>query len=241
MSDLSLHPDGGAGGLHRGDAIGHVAGAPTLPQQIANRIRRDILTGDLAPGAQIKERDNAAEMGVSRTPMREAIRILAQEGLVILRPARSPIVAAPTLKEVLDDIAVMRVLEMLACELALQNATADEVAQVMALHEKMVEISDTADPVDFFDIDMAFHRAIVAASHNPSLIESHDGYLAKLWRSRFLSARQRSNRERVLDQHGNIARGLAQRDRELMLTDAADHLQRLGEHITRYFEEDGAV
>lgn len=217
------------------------AGHPTLPQQIADRIRRDILTGDLAPGAQIKERDNATEMGVSRTPMREAIRILAQEGLVILRPARSPIVAAPTLREVLDDIAVMRVLEMLACDLALKNATEAEAAHVMALHERMVDVSETADPVDFFDIDMAFHRAIVAASHNPSLIETHGGYLAKLWRSRFLSARQRSNRERVLNQHGNIARGLARRDREMMLTDAADHLERLGEHITQFFETDGMV
>ncbi|MEQ9673915.1 MAG: winged helix-turn-helix domain-containing protein, partial [Roseovarius indicus] len=64
-----------------------------LAEQIANQLRRDILRGKLAPGASIKERDNAAEMGVSRTPMREAIRILAQDGLVILRPARSPIVA----------------------------------------------------------------------------------------------------------------------------------------------------
>jgi DNA-binding GntR family transcriptional regulator len=210
----------------------------TLPQQIATRLRRDILTGDLAPGAQIKERDNAMEMGVSRTPMREAIRILAQEGLVVLRPARSPIVAAPTLKEVQDDIAVLEVLEMLACELALQNATASEIAQVMALHDEMVAVSEAADPVDFFDIDMAFHRAIVAASHNPSLIESHGGYLARLWRSRFLSARQRSNRERVLDQHGQIARGLAQRDRGMMLPVAADHLARLAEHVTKYFEDD---
>lgn len=214
---------------------------PTLPQQIANRIRREILTGDLAPGAQIKERDNAAEMGVSRTPMREAIRILAQEGLVTLRPARSPIVAAPTLKEVQDDIAVLRVLELLACELALKNATEAETAQVMALHERMVEISESADPVDFFDIDMAFHRAIVAASHNPSLIETHESYLARLWRSRFLSARQRSNRERVLDQHGNIARGLALRDRTMMLRDAVDHLERLGDHITQYFEHDATA
>ena len=211
---------------------------PTLPQQIANRIRREILTGDLAPGAQIKERDNAAEMGVSRTPMREAIRILAQEGLVTLRPARSPIVAAPTLKEVQDDIAVLRVLEMLACEMALTNATEEEAAHVMALHETMEQISATADPVDFFDIDMAFHRAIVAASHNPSLIETHGSYLARLWRSRFLSARLASNRVRVLGQHGNIARGLLLRDRELMLHDAADHLERLGDHITQYFEHD---
>ena len=64
----------------------------TLPEQIAQSLRRDILRGRLSPGDSIKERDNAAERGVSRTPRREAIRILAQEGLVILRPSRSPIV-----------------------------------------------------------------------------------------------------------------------------------------------------
>ena len=63
----------------------------SLPDQIADELRRDILRGRLVPGDAIKERDNATEMGVSRTPLREAVRILAKEGLVDLRPARSPI------------------------------------------------------------------------------------------------------------------------------------------------------
>ncbi|SIS82357.1 GntR family transcriptional regulator [Phaeovulum vinaykumarii] len=208
----------------------------TLPQQIADRLRRAILTGALPPGASIKERDQAAEMGVSRTPMREAIRILAQEGLVTLRPARSPLVAHPSLKEVTDDLAVLRVLEMLACERALETATPEQVAQVTGLHERMVEISDTADPLDFFETDMAFHRAIVSAADNPALAETHSAYLARLWRSRFLSARMRSDRARVLRQHGDIARGLATRNRDLMLGEAAHHLERLEDNIRHFFE-----
>ena len=61
-----------------------------LATEIAARLRRDILRGELLPGAKVKERDNAEGLGVSRTPMREAIRILATEGLIVLAPSRSP-------------------------------------------------------------------------------------------------------------------------------------------------------
>ncbi|MDZ4134172.1 MAG: GntR family transcriptional regulator, partial [Paracoccaceae bacterium] len=82
----------------------------SLAEQIASSLRRDILLGKLAPGALIKERDSSADRGVSRTPLREAIRILASEGLVVLRPSRSPVVANPSLKEIIDDLVVMNTL-----------------------------------------------------------------------------------------------------------------------------------
>ena len=101
----------------------------SLPEQIAAQLRRDILSGKFPPGSPMKERDNAAEMGVSRTPMREAIRILAKEGLVVLRPARSPIVAQLTLKQISDNIEVLTALELLAADLACQNGSDSQVPQ----------------------------------------------------------------------------------------------------------------
>ena len=80
-------------------------GPATFPAAIAARLRREILTGALPPGSPVKERDHAERLGVSRTPLREAVRILAKEGLVTLRPLRSPLVADPTRDEALDEVA----------------------------------------------------------------------------------------------------------------------------------------
>src|SRR5690606_25086907 len=140
---------------------------PTRPTALARRLRREILTGVLPPGSPIKERDHAERLGVSRTPLREAVRVLAQEGLVTLRPLRSPVVADPGLAEVLDEIAVLRRLELFGGELACAHATADEIAHIARLAEAVARDHATGDRLDVFDLDMEMHRAIVAAGHNP--------------------------------------------------------------------------
>jgi DNA-binding GntR family transcriptional regulator len=208
----------------------------TLAEQIADSLRRDILVGTLPPGALIKERDNSAGRGVSRTPLREAIRILASEGLVVLRPSRSPIVADPTLKEITDDLIVMNTLESLGARLACMNVTASEMAEIEALNEKMLAISDTADSVDYFEVDMRFHRLITAASHNASLIDTHAAYMARLWRPRFLAASLRRDRPRVLQQHGAIVKGLRTRDVTLVSAEVESHMRHLVLNITDIYD-----
>lgn len=212
----------------------------TLPEQIADRLRRDILLGRLPPGASIKERDNALGLGVSRTPMREAIRILAKERLVVLRPARSPVVANPSLEEVTDDLEVMGALEVLSGRLACRNATAEELEEIERLYRAMLDFSRSGDQVHFFEIDMNFHRAIAAASHNRSLAESHAAYLARLWRTRYLSASRMNDRERSLRQHGEILRGLQARDAELVASEIESHMAHILTNVSGFFEKAGA-
>lgn len=207
----------------------------TLPEQIADTVRRDILRGVYLPGHPIKERDTSAALGVSRTPLREAVRILAREGLVILRPARSPLVADPSLKEVTDAIAVLRTLEVLSGELACAEATDQEIAGIRTIHQRIGDSFETLDPLDLFEIDMSFHIAIAQASHNPALAETHGDYLARLWRIRFLSARMRRSRERIMRQHGAIVDALETRDAS-RARDAIDaHLLDLLANVERCF------
>lgn len=210
---------------------------PNLAEDIAKHMRRQILLGELEPGMSIKERDNALEMGVSRTPMREAIRILAKEGLVVLRPARSPIVADPTIKEVADQLEVIGALELLGCRLAVENASDADVAEVMCLHEKLCAMASTKDSLEFFENDMAFHRALVVSTGNMALIQTHNSYLERLWRARYLSARNASDRPRVLRQHGVIAEGLRTRNSEMMAKETKLHLAYLFTNISGFFKE----
>lgn len=209
-----------------------------LPERVADRLRRDILRGRLAPGASIKERDNASEMGVSRTPMREAIRILAKEGLVILRPSRSPLVANPGLKEITDAVDVLRALELLSGQLACEQASDADIAGIRAIQQDMEERYDHLDTLDLFEIDMSFHLAIARASHNLSLAETHQAYLARLWRVRYISASRRRSRDRVLRQHGAIVAGLERRDPAAVKAEMASHLEHLVLNIRSRFEEE---
>ncbi|GHF53654.1 GntR family transcriptional regulator [Seohaeicola zhoushanensis] len=210
----------------------------TLPEQIARQLRRDILRGKLAPGDPIKERVNAGGMGVSRTPMREAIRILAKEGLVILRPSRSPVVASPTLKEATDAIEVLMALELLSGELACKQASDADIAAIEAIQTAMEARYDNADKLDLFEIDMSLHRAIAEASHNASLAETHRAYLQRLWRVRYLSASQRESRERVLRQHREIVEGLKKRDAEQVRAAIQSHLEHLSLNVQNRFAKE---
>lgn len=212
--------------------------AGTLPEQIAAQLRREILRGKLAPGAPIKERDNAAEMGVSRTPMREAIRILAKEGLVQLRPARSPIVAQPSFKQIADHIEVLSALELLSAELACNRASDDQIEEIAALQEQMEALYDDLDAVDVFEIDMNFHIAIVRASGNKVLTDTHRAILARLWRARFLSARRKRSRDRVLRQHRDIVSGLRARDPDVVRKHLQSHLEHLLVNVQDFFEHE---
>ncbi len=211
---------------------------PNLADEIAVRLRRDILRGKLPPDAPIKERDNASKLGVSRTPMREAIRMLAKEGLVILRPSRSPIVARPSIKEISDQVAVLLVLEKLSAELACVNATEADLAELRAINQRMSDCYDQADPLDLFEIDMGFHTAIAKASHNFSLAETHRAYLARLWRARFLSASQKRNRARVFGEHRAILDALETHDVEAVRAGIDRHLGHLADDIRSVIEDE---
>lgn len=213
----------------------------TLAEHIANDLRREILRGKLPPGTSIKERDNAAEMGISRTPMREAIRILAKEGLVQLRPSRSPIVAQSSFKNIEDQTQVLIALEKMSAELAVLNASDDDIDRIADIVDHMSEHFDVTDPLDMFEIDMSFHTAIAEASKNKALAETHRSFLQRLWRARYLSASQRRNRERVVNEHTLILTALRRRDAKAARAAIDNHLWHLAEDIREVIEKENAA
>src|SRR6056297_877527 len=213
----------------------------TLAEQIANRLRRNILRGKLLPGMAVKERDIAADMGVSRTPIREAIRILSKEGLVELRPSRSPIVAVSDFSEVADQTEVLIALEKLSAELACKNASEAEIENLAAITQYMSDHFNTTDALDMFEIDMSFHSAIAAASGNKALAETHGTFLRRLWRARYMAARQRRNRERVLNQHTRILDALRARNSDEAREAIGNHLWHLAEDIRSVIEQESAT
>ena len=197
----------------------------SLADRIADELRNLVLLEKLEPGAAIPERETANALGVSRTPLRESLRILASEGLVEIAPNKAPRVANPSLDDLQDLLIVQGALEALAGELACERAKDHELKAIAALEAEMSDISDHCEPLEFFQKDMVFHQRIVAASNNESLFETHQTYNARLWRARFISSRQRVNREGTLQQHREIVQALLDRNGEATAAALRNHLQ----------------
>lgn len=203
-------------------ARGAIPPRRSLAEEAANTLREFILLGKLAPGMAVPERDLAEALGISRTPLKEALRILENEGLVVYGRTRRPRVADPTLEELAQNLAVLGVLEALAGELACANATDDEIARVTELCNRMSGAPIGTDPLEFFKWDMEFHKTIIRSARNAPLLESHNLFNARLWRARFISSKLRTGRDSTLGQHEDIVDALQKRDAAA----TAGHLRR---------------
>lgn len=184
----------------------------SLASEAAESLREFIMLGKLAPGMPVRERDLADAFGISRTPLKEALRILEGEGLIVYGPTRRPRVADPSLAEICDWLRVQGALEALAGELACATASDAQLAEIARLNASIKEARDADGQLEAFRRDMAFHSAIVAAAGNAALAETHATYNARLWRVRFLSSQRVPAREATRQEHLEIVAALTARD-----------------------------
>ncbi len=148
------------------------AGPRTRTESLRLQIADEIVSGALEPGAPLDEQELAARFGVSRTPVREAIRQLSASGLVSVRPHRGAVVALPTPRQLDDMFEAMAELEALCAGLAARNMTVPERRALEGLHQDLRVLVQKGDPARYHETNEAFHAAIYAGSHN--------GYLAEI-------------------------------------------------------------
>ena len=189
-----------------------VAPRRSLAAEAADVLREMILLEKLTPGLPVPERDLAEALGISRTPLKEALLILKNEGLIVYSATRRSSVADPSLEEVTENLIVLGALEALAGELTCLHASAAEITQILELCDRMRNASLDTDPLDFFSWDMEFHQSIVRAAGNAPLMGSHKVYNARLWRARFISSKRRTSQDTMLGHHDLIAEALQKRD-----------------------------
>ena len=148
------------------------AGPRTRTESLRLQIADEIVSGALEPGAPLDEQELAARFGVSRTPVREAIRQLSASGLVSVRPHRGAVVALPTPRQLDDMFEAMAELEARCAGLAARNMTVPERRALEGLHQDLRVLVQKGDPARYHETNEAFHAAIYAGSHN--------GYLAEI-------------------------------------------------------------
>ncbi|MEM7260183.1 MAG: GntR family transcriptional regulator [Pseudomonadota bacterium] len=183
----------------------------SLAQEAADTLREFILLGKLSAGQAVPERELAQAFGISRTPLKEALRMLETEGLIVYSATRRPSVADPSLRQINEWLRVQGALEALAGELACEVATDTEIAEIEKANLAIGQQPGCDDPLESFKRDMTFHTAIVEAARNTSLAETHASYNARLWRVRFLSSQRTSGREATIREHRNIIEALKAR------------------------------
>lgn len=159
---------------------------PTLHDEVVGRLRDLIVEGALAGGTRIHEGRLCEQLGVSRTPLREALKVLANEGLVDLLPNRGAVVRPVTAKDTRDMLRVLGRLEALAGELACANATDAEIAELRAVHDRMLELHAAGNTMEYFKLNQAIHTGIVRIARNPALQSVHENLQARVKRIRFV-------------------------------------------------------
>ena len=187
-------------------------GRTALAVEISNHLRQMIFEGALEPGEKVREKLLTEQFGVSRTPLREALKVLAAEGLLELIPNRGAVITRQSPDELDEVFGVLAVLEGLAGELAAKAASDEDLARISEMTRQLRQSFDNADRPEYFRINQAIHRAILEAASNDTLARSHELLAYRAQRARY-QANLTPERWRVaVEEHEAIAEALEARD-----------------------------
>ena len=211
---------------------------PTLPAALARRLRDLITEGDLAPGARLNERALCERLGVSRTPLREAFRLLAADGLVTLAPNRGAIVTELSLRDVRESFDVMSGLEALSGELACRHVTDAEIAEIKALTFEMLACHARRDLPGYYRINHAIHERINLAARNRLLTQVYRTLNLRIQNLRFRSNFDREKWNRAAGEHAAMVEALEARDGARLAALLRGHLDRKGEAVLEALRAD---
>ncbi|WP_018917015.1 GntR family transcriptional regulator [Vreelandella zhanjiangensis] len=202
--------------------------APThnagLVEKVAHYLREHIVMDHFQPGQRLPERTLAVELQVSRTPLREALKILATEGLVVISPNRGAVVADVSAADMKEKAYVLSVLEQSAAQLACVRASDEDIAELQALHYEMKASFLRRDRQNYFRLNQDIHNRIVALSGNTTLIDIHANLSRQLYRVRYLSNQKTDKWAKAMEEHEAIMAALEARDAARVGDELRNHL-----------------
>jgi len=198
---------------------------------VVSGIRDLIVEGDLPAGERISERELCDRFGVSRTPLREALKVLASEGLVELMPNRGARVIRLTEQDAAEMFEVMGTLEGLAGELAASRITDEELAELKALHYQMALHQARRELMPYFRLNQEIHRKIFEISRNRTLIAVYRGLAGRIRRPRYLANISAPRWAEALKEHEAILAALEARDGASLGQILKDHLRKTCETV----------
>lgn len=202
-----------------------------LRDVVFQTLREAILKGDLKPGERLMELQLAEKLGVSRTPIREAIRMLEQEGLAVTVPRKGAEVAGIAQKDMEDVLMIREALEILAVQLACENRTKEQIARLednVAEFEKAVKAKDRTL---IANADIEFHDIIYDAASNPRLVTMLNNLRGQIYRYRVEYLKDEANYPRLIEEHKQIIDGLKRGEKEYVAEMTKQHVKNQADAI----------
>ena len=210
-------------------------GRASLHDEMVERLRDLIVEGALEPGTRVPERELCARFAVSRTPLREALKVLASEGLLELLPHRGAQVTRLTAADLDEMFPVMGALEALGGELACAQITEAELAEIRALHYQMALHATRGELAEYFRLNQRIHEAIMAAARNPTLARLYRGLAGRVRRARYLANMSKPRWDQAVAEHEAILSALEKRDGAALGRVLKAHLQNKCETVKESF------
>ena len=202
-----------------------------LHEQAAKKLRTLIVRGDLSPGEPLLEMGLSEALGISRTPLREALKQLAAEGQVELQLNRSAVVAPLRRDELTELFEAVSGIERCAAELAAMRMTASDLERLDALQMRIERHHGRGELRDYFEVNQQIHSAIVGFARNSVLKASHDALLARAERARFFALSADGRWDESVREHRQILAALKARNAERAGRLLGQHVRRTGEIV----------
>ena len=202
-----------------------------LREIVSEELKREILVGEIAPGTRMMEIELADEMGVSRTPVREAIRKLEKEGLVTIEPRKGAYASDVSIKDMVDVLEVREDLEAMAAAMAAQKVNKDEKQALIEATMEYKEAVESERTEDIIRCDEKFHQLIVNYSGNKTLIQLFSQVQELALRFRYLYYDDFSRYERMPMEHREIEEAILSGDYEKARVAAGEHVKKLKQFV----------
>ena len=196
-----------------------------LHVQVAERLRLLIDSGELAPGTRLNEIELCNTMGVSRTPLREAIRSLATEGLIELQPNRGAIVSIVSQADVTEILPIMASLEGLGGRLAAMHMDQSKIAQVRKIHDQMISHYKNNEVAEYFETNRLIHELITEGSGNQTLVDTINSLSAKVRRARFTAQMTQESWDKAVSEHEEMIAALEAQDPDRLEAILVQHIE----------------
>lgn len=204
-----------------------------LRDVVFRTLRKSILTGELKPGERLMEIHLADKLGVSRTPIREAIHMLELEGLVTMIPRRGAEVSKITEKSMQDVLEVRRALDALCAELACERITDEDLVSLEDACKAFEESVKVGDLTEIAKCDVALHNIIVLATRNTRLVQLVNNLSEQMYRYRFEYIKDKNQHPILVEEHKKILQAIIKKDKEAAANAAKEHIDNQKKTIIR--------
>lgn len=208
-----------------------------LRDVVFNTLREAILKGELKPGERLMELQLASKLGVSRTPIREAIRMLEQEGLAVTIPRKGAEVAKMTEKDMEDVLQIRDALDELAASIACEQITSEELEELKYTMREFEEYTRTADVKRIAEADVRFHDIIYKATRNPKLENMLNNLREQMYRYRVEYLKDEKNYPVLIKEHSEIVEGLSKKNKEKLTAAMHEHVKNQANAVKEIIRE----